>query len=151
MYGAGIVFLLYSYVSKGPPAGWLNRLTKFVQKRRLIGGFASDLVGQNCDRIQFNLTVQDQNLPKIGRNVEGAGSLYLRLGTLCIFDQLRHLLTDSLGQVSAAVALCCSVWRSSFAFRIGTASPTSWSTGFLPASSPSSKCTSSFAIQKYGP
>ncbi|CAD5229522.1 unnamed protein product [Bursaphelenchus okinawaensis] len=62
MYGAGITFLLYCYLFQMHPA-WLNNLMKMAERRKWIQG--------------------GTEVQQTTHSSDGAGSLYLRLGTLC--------------------------------------------------------------------
>ncbi|KAI1730607.1 otopetrin domain-containing protein [Ditylenchus destructor] len=64
MYGAGVVFLVYCYLFKVHPS-WFNWLLKSATKRRWISA------------------TSEWYIPKTNHTGDGAGSLYLRLGTLC--------------------------------------------------------------------
>ncbi|KAH7696605.1 Protein OTPL-8 [Aphelenchoides avenae] len=64
MYGAGLVFLCYCYLFKVHPS-WFNELLNFAYKKKLC---------KSATKWQ---------IPKTSHIGDGAGSLYLRLGTLC--------------------------------------------------------------------
>ncbi|CAD5234283.1 unnamed protein product [Bursaphelenchus xylophilus] len=63
MYGTGITFLLYCYLFQMHPA-WLNGLIKWLERKKWI-----------CPG--------NTEVPQTTHSSDGAGSLYLRLGTLC--------------------------------------------------------------------